>query len=88
MRSFVCNKRGLKEKKHLCTVDRKRYRRRLTRTKCAARLCVHYKAKKDRYVVFVFEEGHNLELTPSMFMHLHPIYRQISEADRAHIDGL
>ncbi|KAK2421644.1 protein FAR1-RELATED SEQUENCE [Trifolium repens] len=64
-----------------------REHKRLTRTGCASRLCVQYKPKKDRYVVSIFEEGHN-ELTPSKYVHLHPIYRQISEADRAQIDGL
>lgn len=36
----------------------------------------------------IFEEAHNHELTPSKFVHLHPIYRQISETDRAQIDSL
>lgn len=88
MREFVCNKHGYKDKKHLCKIDRKREHRRLTRTGCTARLRVQYKPKKDRYVVSIFEEGHNHELTPSKYVHLHPIYRQISEADRAQIDGL
>ncbi|XP_058721827.1 protein FAR1-RELATED SEQUENCE 5-like [Vicia villosa] len=43
---------------------------------------------KDSYVVSCFEEAHNHELTPSRFIHLHPIYRDITEADRAQIDGL
>ncbi|WJX85207.1 hypothetical protein P8452_67699 [Trifolium repens] len=88
MRQFVCNKHGYRDKKHLCKTDRKREHRRLTRTGCTARLRVQYKPKKDRYVVSIFEEGHNHELTPSKYVHLHPIYRQISEADRAQIDGL
>ncbi|CAK8569356.1 unnamed protein product [Lathyrus sativus] len=88
MRLFVYNKHGLREKKHLCRVDRKRYHRRLTRTNCPARIRVHYKANKDRYVVLVFEEVHNYELTLSRFMNLHPIYRETYEADRAQIDGL
>ncbi|CAJ2633247.1 protein FAR1-RELATED SEQUENCE 5-like [Trifolium pratense] len=88
MRQFVCNKHGLRAKKYLCKIDRKREHRRLTRTNCAARLHVHYKPKKDRYVVSIFEEGHNHELTPSRYVHLHPTYRQISETDRAQIDGL
>lgn len=60
----------------------------LTRIKCPTRLRMHYKAKKDRYVVLVFEEAYNHELTPSTFIHLHPIYRQIYEADRAQINVL
>ncbi|CAI8611219.1 unnamed protein product [Vicia faba] len=88
MRQYVCNKHGLREKKHLCRIERKRDHNRLTSTKCAARLRVHYKAKKGRYVVSIFEEAYNYELTPSRFVHLHPIYREIYEVDRAQIDGL
>lgn len=35
-----------------------------------------------------FEEGHNHELTPPKFTHLHPLYRKISEADSAQLDAL
>ncbi|XP_058776001.1 protein FAR1-RELATED SEQUENCE 5-like [Vicia villosa] len=88
MRQFVCNKHGLREDKHFSRLDRKRDERRITRTKCLARICLHYNAKKGRYVVSFFEETHNHELTPYRFMHLHPVYRQIYEVDRAQIDGL
>ncbi|CAK8578200.1 unnamed protein product [Lathyrus sativus] len=64
MRQYVCIKHGLRDKKHLARIDKKRDHKCLTRNKCAVRLRVHYKAKKDRYAVSVFEEGHNHELTP------------------------
>jgi len=73
----VCNKHGLRDWKHLSRNDRKRDHRRLTQTNCEARLPVHYKAKKGRYVVSSFEEGNNHELTPPKFTHLHPLYRKI-----------
>ncbi|PNY11581.1 hypothetical protein L195_g008191 [Trifolium pratense] len=88
MRQFVCSKHGLRDKKNLYRIDRKREHRRLTRTNCPARLRVHYKAEKDRYVVSMFVEGHNHELNPSSLVHLHPVYRKTSEADRAQIDGI
>ncbi|XP_024626574.1 protein FAR1-RELATED SEQUENCE 11 [Medicago truncatula] len=88
MRQYVCNKQGLREKKHLSRSDRQRDHRRLTRTKCPSRLRVHYRPKKGRYVVSISEEGHNHELTPSSVVHLHPVYRKISETDKAQIDGL
>ncbi|KEH22405.1 hypothetical protein MTR_7g446510 [Medicago truncatula] len=53
-----------------------------------AKLRVHYGPKKGRYVVSIFEEGHNHELTLSSVVHLHPVSRKISEADKAQIDGL
>lgn len=88
MRQFVCNKYSLREKKYLCRINRKRDHIRLTRTKCAVRLCVHYKAKKDRYVVSIFEEAHNHELTPSRFVLLQPLCHQNFEAYRVQIDCL
>ncbi|XP_058783973.1 protein FAR1-RELATED SEQUENCE 5-like [Vicia villosa] len=88
MRQFVCNKHGLRDTKHLRRLDRKREHRPTTRTNCPARLRVHYNPQKDIYVVTCFEEAHNHELTPSRFVHLHPIYREITAADRAQIDGL
>jgi hypothetical protein len=88
MNQFVCNRHGLREQKHLTRLDRKRDHRRLTCTNCKARLRVHYKAKKDRYVVSAFHEAHNHKLTPSRFMHLHHVYRKLSEAYRAQVLGL
>ncbi|CAJ2654133.1 unnamed protein product [Trifolium pratense] len=88
MKQFVCNRHGVREKRHLVRTDRKLEHRRLTRTQCGARLRVNYKAEKDRYVVTAFEETHNHELTPARFVHLHPVYRKISETDKAQVDGL
>ncbi|XP_045827823.1 protein FAR1-RELATED SEQUENCE 5-like isoform X1 [Trifolium pratense] len=88
MNEFVCNKHGSRNKKHLIRVDRKREHRRLTRTQCGARLRVLYKKNKDKYVVSLFEETHNHELTPAKYVHLHPVYRNLSESDRAQVDGL
>ncbi|KAI5421453.1 hypothetical protein KIW84_045040 [Lathyrus oleraceus] len=48
MRQYVYNNHGLRDNKHLVRVDRKRDHRCLTRTRCAPRLYVHYKDKKDR----------------------------------------
>jgi len=88
MRQYVCNKQGFREKKHLSRSDRKRDFRLITSTKCPTRLRVQYRPKKGRYAVSIFEEGHNHELTPSSVVHLYPVYQQISEADKAQIDGL
>ncbi|XP_045825377.1 protein FAR1-RELATED SEQUENCE 5-like [Trifolium pratense] len=85
---FVCSRQGLRDKRHISRLDRKREHRRLTRTKCTARFRVTYKADKGRFVVSVFEETHNHELTSARFVHLHPVYRKISEADRAQVDGM
>lgn len=60
----------------------------MTSTRCVARLRVHYKAKKGKYVVSIFVDVNNHELTSSKFVHSHPIYLQISKADGAQIYGL
>ncbi|XP_058732836.1 protein FAR1-RELATED SEQUENCE 5-like [Vicia villosa] len=88
MRQFVCNKNGLRDKKHLARLDREREHRCTTRTSCKSRLRVHYNKKKGKYVVSFLEEAHNHELTPTKFVHLHPGYHQISEANRAQIGSL
>ncbi|PNX62326.1 hypothetical protein L195_g061092, partial [Trifolium pratense] len=65
MKQFVCNRHGLREKKHLTRLDRKVEHRRLSRTNCEARFRVQYRKQKDRYVVTAFVECHNHELTPA-----------------------
>ncbi|GAU19011.1 hypothetical protein TSUD_193490 [Trifolium subterraneum] len=88
VKQFVCNKNGLREKKHLCRTDRKLEHRRMSRTKCLAKLRLKLNLEKDIYKVIGFVETHNHELTPSRMVHLYPMYRKISEADKAQIDGL
>ncbi|KAJ1436374.1 FAR1 DNA-binding domain [Sesbania bispinosa] len=75
MRQLVCNREGERKKKHLMRVDRVRQPRALTRTRCPARLRVHYSFKTGKWRVAVFEEKHNHELTPLKFVHLIPAYR-------------
>ncbi|XP_045792056.1 protein FAR1-RELATED SEQUENCE 5-like [Trifolium pratense] len=88
MKQFVCNIPDLREKKHLTRLDRKLEHRHLSRTNSEDGLRVQYEKQKDRYVVTAFEECHNHELTPVRFVNMHPVYRKISEADKARIDGL
>ncbi|GAU40174.1 hypothetical protein TSUD_292790 [Trifolium subterraneum] len=68
--------------------DRKLELRRMSRTKYLAKLRVKLYLEKDIYKVIGFVERHNHELTPSRLVHLYPVYRKISEADKAQIDGL
>lgn len=88
MRLFVCNRQGLRNKKHLTRVDRKREHRPITRTNCEARLRVQYKSKTSRWIVTDFKEAHNHELTPSRYVHLFPAYRGMTNADKAMVDSL
>nr|KYP33193.1 Protein FAR1-RELATED SEQUENCE 5 [Cajanus cajan] len=88
MRQFVCNRQGLRNKKHFKRVDRKRDHRRITRVECQARLRVHYNLKKSIWTVTCFEVAHNHELTPSRYVHLFPAYRGLTDADKAQVDSL
>ena len=65
MRQLVCNRAGLRDKKHLMRVDRKRDHRPITRTNCPAKLCIHYDHKTRKWKVVSFEGCHNHELTPT-----------------------
>ncbi|KAJ1381857.1 FAR1 DNA-binding domain [Sesbania bispinosa] len=88
MRQFVCNREGLRNKKHFMRVDRKREHRPLTRTRCNAKLRIHYYHKSQIWKVVSFEQCHNHELTPSRYVHLHTAYRSLSQADKAQVDSL
>ncbi|KAJ1384466.1 Zinc finger, PMZ-type [Sesbania bispinosa] len=88
MRQFVSNRQGLRNKKHFMRVDRKREHRAITRTNCGAKLRVCFNRKKSKWIVVSFEEAHNHELTPSVYVHLYPAYRKMSDADKAQVDSL
>ncbi|CAJ2633338.1 unnamed protein product [Trifolium pratense] len=87
MKQFVCNRHGLREKKHLTRLDRKVEHRRLSRTNCEARFRVQYRKQKDRYVVTAFVECHNHELTPARFVQLHPVYLENVKDNPEFLDG-
>ncbi|KAJ1413336.1 FAR1 DNA-binding domain [Sesbania bispinosa] len=88
MRQFVCNREGLRNKKHLMRLDRKREHRALTRTNCVAKLRIRFNRKKSKWRVVSFVEAHNHELTTSRYVHLHSAYRKLSDGDKARVDNL
>ncbi|KAJ1403720.1 FAR1 DNA-binding domain [Sesbania bispinosa] len=88
MRQFVCNREGLRNKRHLMRLDRKRDHRAITRTNCEAKLRIRFNRKKSNWRVVSFEESHNHELTPPRFMHLHSAYRKLTNGDKAQVDSL
>ncbi|KAJ1430560.1 FAR1 DNA-binding domain [Sesbania bispinosa] len=88
MRQYVFNKEGLRKKKHFMRLDRKRDHRPITRTKCNAKLRIHYHQRSSKWRVVSFEECHNHELTPAKFVHLIPAYRKMADADKAQVDSL
>ncbi|KAJ1424170.1 Zinc finger, CCHC-type superfamily [Sesbania bispinosa] len=88
MRQFVCNREGLRNKRHLMRLDRKRDHRAITRTNCEAKLRIRFNRKKKNWRVVSFEESHNHELTPPRFVHLHSAYHKLTDGDKAQVDSL
>ncbi|KAJ1375716.1 FAR1 DNA-binding domain [Sesbania bispinosa] len=88
MCQYVCNREGLRNKKHFLRVDRKKEHKPVTRTNCQAKLQIHLDYKTSKWKVVSFEECHNHDPTPPKFVHLHPAYCGITDADKAHVDCL
>ncbi|KAJ1375120.1 FAR1 DNA-binding domain, partial [Sesbania bispinosa] len=83
MRQYVCNREGLRNKKHFLRVDRKKEHKPITRTNCQAKLRIHLDYKTSKWKVVSFEECHNHDPTHPKFVHLQPAYRGINDADKA-----
>ncbi|CAH9095465.1 unnamed protein product [Cuscuta epithymum] len=88
MQQLVCNRAGLRQKKYLEKVDRKKPHAPITRTNCKAKFRVRLDRKKSKWIVSSFVEEHNHFLTPSTYVHLFPAYRALNDADKAQIDML
>lgn len=82
-RRLVCNREGENKNKKQST-----YSRQTIRTKCSARLRVVLNVDTNKWRVSGFEPSHNHELTPTRSAHLVPKNRQLSESDKALVDGL
>ncbi|KAJ1377209.1 FAR1 DNA-binding domain [Sesbania bispinosa] len=79
---------GLRDKKHLIRLDRKKEHRPLTRTNCQAKLRVRFDYKTGKFKVVSFLDSHNHDLTPAKFVPLMPAYRCLSDGDKAQVDAL
>nr|KYP70173.1 Protein FAR1-RELATED SEQUENCE 7 [Cajanus cajan] len=88
MRQYLCNKAGLRDKKHLMRDDRKKEHRPLSRTDCKAKLRVRLDRQTSKFKVVSFEEGHNHNLCGSNFVQLICTYRGLTFADKVHVDSL
>ncbi|KAJ1387478.1 Zinc finger, CCHC-type [Sesbania bispinosa] len=88
MRQLVCNKEGLRNKKHFIRLDRKRPHRPITRTSCQAKLRVHFDYKRSKWTVLSFVETHNHYLCPPKYRHLIPAHRKMGDTDKAQAESL
>ncbi|KAJ1378725.1 Zinc finger, CCHC-type superfamily [Sesbania bispinosa] len=88
MRQYLCSRAGLRDKKHLIRLDRKKEHIPLTRTNCLAKLRVRFDYKSAKFKVVSFEDSHNHDLTPAKFVPLIPAYRGLTNGDKAQVDAL
>ncbi|KAJ1428337.1 MULE transposase domain [Sesbania bispinosa] len=88
MRQYLCSRAGMRDKKHLIRLDRKKEHRSLTRANCLAKLRVRFDYKTGKWKVVSFEESHNHDLTPAKFVPLIPNYRGLTDGDKAQVDAL
>ncbi|CAH9094339.1 unnamed protein product [Cuscuta europaea] len=88
MRNLVCNREGLRSKKHVERNDRVREPKPITRTNCMARLRAEFDNHTRKWLIIDFDDTHNHEMTPSQHVHLMPAYRSISDGIKAQVDSL
>ncbi|QHO56236.1 protein FAR1-RELATED SEQUENCE 5 [Arachis hypogaea] len=87
-RRFVCNRQGLRDKKHYMRIDRKRDQKPETRTNCHAMLSIYLDNHTSTWRVRTFEKGHNHELAPAGFDYIVPNTRRLTTAKKAQSDGI
>ncbi|XP_016168213.1 protein FAR1-RELATED SEQUENCE 5-like [Arachis ipaensis] len=85
---FLCNRQGLREKKHYERVDRKRTHKPETRTNCNAKLVVFLDKSCRKWRTKTLVEEHNHELVPQEFTNVMAPHRKILEGDKAHIHSM
>ena len=88
MQQFVCNRKGLRNKKCLTRLDRKREHKPITHTNCPAKIHFHYDYKTSKWKIVAIKESNNHELTPPRFVHLIPAYHAFTNADKAQANSL
>ncbi|KAJ1415150.1 Zinc finger, PMZ-type [Sesbania bispinosa] len=88
MRQYLCSRAGMRDKKYLIRLDRKKEHRPLTRTNCQAKLRVRFDYKTGKWKVVSLEESHNHDLTPAKFVPLIRNYRGLTDGDKAQVDAL
>ncbi|XP_015939632.1 uncharacterized protein LOC107465151 [Arachis duranensis] len=87
-RRFFCNRAGLRDKKFLHRLDRQRGHRPKTQTNCMAKLSIYLDSENSVWKVRKVILEHNHELTPRVMVHMIPKFRHMSNAAKAHIDGM
>ncbi|XP_025703957.1 protein FAR1-RELATED SEQUENCE 5-like [Arachis hypogaea] len=87
-RRFFCNRAGLRDEKYLHRLDRQRGHRPETLTNCMAKLSIYLDRENSVWKVRKVILEHNHELTPRVMVHMIPKFRQMSNAAKAHTDGM
>ncbi|XAR48672.1 hypothetical protein NMG60_11031563 [Bertholletia excelsa] len=87
-RQYVCNKEGLRNKKHFMRTDRKREHRVLTRTKCCARMRIYVKKGGAGWKVTIFDATHNHHLSSADKVHMMSAYHNMKDPDKIQVNDM
>ncbi|RYR37899.1 hypothetical protein HN51_028861 [Arachis hypogaea] len=87
-RDFFCHRQGTRHDKHYDCPERVREEKLESRTGCTAKLKIYLDAQDHVWKVRKIDDIHNHPLATSMFNHLLPSHRSLSESDKAQVDSL
>ncbi|XP_057730101.1 protein FAR1-RELATED SEQUENCE 5-like [Arachis stenosperma] len=84
-RDFFCHRQGTRHHKHYDFSERVREERLESCTDCKAKLKIYYDMQDNVWRVRIIMDEHNHELTPTVFAHLFPSHRKMSDGDKAQV---
>ncbi|XP_016164456.1 putative protein FAR1-RELATED SEQUENCE 10 [Arachis ipaensis] len=87
-RDFFCHRQGTRHEKHYDRPERVREEKPESRTGCSAKLKIYYDLQDQLWKVRRIDDNHNHPLATTMFTHLLPSHRNMSESDKAQVDSL
>ncbi|RYQ98869.1 hypothetical protein Ahy_B07g086690 [Arachis hypogaea] len=87
-RGFGVRKGDVGHPKHYDHPERVREERLESRTDCKAKLKIYYDVQRSVWKVRTIFDEHNHELAPTMFSHLLPSHRKMSNGDKAQFDSM
>ncbi|RYR19407.1 hypothetical protein Ahy_B03g064173 [Arachis hypogaea] len=87
-RDFFYHRQSTRHEKHYDYPERVHDERFESRMDCTAKLKIYYDLQDQVWKVKRIEDNHNHPLAATMFSHLLPSHRNLSESDKAQVDSL
>ncbi|XP_025625575.1 protein FAR1-RELATED SEQUENCE 5-like [Arachis hypogaea] len=87
-RDFFCHRQGTRHEKQYDRPERVREEKLESRTGCSAKLKIYYDLQDQVWKVRRIDDNHNHPLATTMFSHLLPSHRNLSDGDKAQVDSL